>query len=1156
MDRLFWVGIVSVCALICEPVWGVGPPEGEPGLILDVQGPWAPGDGALPSTERWHVERPGTSLRFVVDQPGRGATLNYGIPLRLDPERTPILAVTYRADGIRIREPDAAVFAVFGRHGDLPVVRHRDLVADGEVHTARIDLAARVQEADADTSVLEWIDLRVHAADDRPGSFELIALRFEFAPGFRKPADQAADASGAGAVRVCVVDEAGRPVEGAAVVLDAHLRNLAVHAATDADGRAVVKSERPDLADTRRSLRIRKDDCVEVLFTDLHGVDAETELKAVLAHAETVGGRVVDEAGEPVPDAVGILLMSGGPEQDIRGRPARDSGRRVRADHDGRWNSPPLPRSESLDVQVRWMQPGYLQDRWGGQYSGSLTMDALREHNALSVLRRGIVLTGRVSDRDGKPIAHAMVAQGEDRFCSNVPPDTQTDAHGRYRFDNIPEGKLVLTVTADGHAPRIAQAEARPGMDPIDFVLDPPAIFRFRVVDTDGNPLKGAYICPDTWLGFRSIPGRFLTDANGELTWKGPPDPVEFDIFIADKLDHRGAVYAPSRDETDVHEVVLQEPLRIVIKAVDARTGNPLEQFEVVSGILSQSAGEAPYWERRAPLQTSGRDGTWEHTFTYDYPFRVFRVEADGHAPAVTEPVASTTTGRVELSVQLEPAESLACTLKEPSGKPVAGETVYLAAGQSMPVIRDGRIEYSAGTESARTDQDGRFIFPPQGAERFLLVVCGEAGYLEMEGEDLAASGGTITLRPWTTVTGTLLVGDRPGSGETVAILRHNDHDSTRPLPHHRIQVEADKEGRFSFDRVPPGQVSVAHVIPLSENSWGYSQAHRLEATPGERIDVHIGGAGRPIVGRTVWPNGTDPGGLTSTHCSLSTKIDADALRERQLALLPDGAEDWDLQERAAFMQTEAGQAIREQLSRISNEIYGKRRTYSFAIDADGGFRINDVTPGEYVLQISVRTSTGTLGMGDEVARHQTDVSVPALPEDVVYVAQPIDLGALTLQSAKRPIQVGQAAPDFAVRVLDPDAEDQDTDEEAARFTLSKHRGKVVLVDFWATWCGPCVAETPNLKAVWDVFGSHPRFTMIGLSLDQNPDAPTKYARKNDTRWIQGFLGAGDASPVPGDYGVQGIPTILLIGPDGTVLDTGLRGAGIHAAVASALGAL
>ena len=111
-----------------------------------------------------------------------------------------------------------------------------------------------------------------------------------------------------------------------------------------------------------------------------------------------------------------------------------------------------------------------------------------------------------------------------------------------------------------------------------------------------------------------------------------------------------------------------------------------------------------------------------------------------------------------------------------------------------------------------------------------------------------------------------------------------------------------------------------------------------------------------------------------------------------------------------------------------------------------------------------------------------------------------------------------------------------------------------MLLDFWAVWCGPCVVETPHLKETYEAFKDDPRFAMVGLSLDPAASAPRDYAKKNKLGWTQGFLGEWSNTDLPARYGVEGIPSIFLIGPDGKVVATGLRGGSIKSAVASALG--
>ena len=118
------------------------------------------------------------------------------------------------------------------------------------------------------------------------------------------------------------------------------------------------------------------------------------------------------------------------------------------------------------------------------------------------------------------------------------------------------------------------------------------------------------------------------------------------------------------------------------------------------------------------------------------------------------------------------------------------------------------------------------------------------------------------------------------------------------------------------------------------------------------------------------------------------------------------------------------------------------------------------------------------------------------------------------------------------------------------------YRGKVVLVDFWATWCGPCVREFPHLLEAYEEFNGR-GFDIIGISLDAPRGIPAKTVRDflNDrkARWEVIYSGTG---PIAGDYRVVGIPAAFLVdGDTGAILASSpqTRGPGLLEAIEKVL---
>jgi peroxiredoxin len=114
----------------------------------------------------------------------------------------------------------------------------------------------------------------------------------------------------------------------------------------------------------------------------------------------------------------------------------------------------------------------------------------------------------------------------------------------------------------------------------------------------------------------------------------------------------------------------------------------------------------------------------------------------------------------------------------------------------------------------------------------------------------------------------------------------------------------------------------------------------------------------------------------------------------------------------------------------------------------------------------------------------------------------------------------------------------------------TNYKGKVLLMDFWATWCGPCVASLPELQAAYKKYHAQ-GLEVVGISLDEDKSAHV--VRQNQQNALAAsFDGQGWKSAVPGVYSVKAIPFMLIVGRDGKIAAVNPRDH-IDAAVKAAL---
>lgn len=180
---------------------------------------------------------------------------------------------------------------------------------------------------------------------------------------------------------------------------------------------------------------------------------------------------------------------------------------------------------------------------------------------------------------------------------------------------------------------------------------------------------------------------------------------------------------------------------------------------------------------------------------------------------------------------------------------------------------------------------------------------------------------------------------------------------------------------------------------------------------------------------------------------------------------------------------------------------------------------------------------------------------------DTAFIAQLYQMAAPIFAGSKQP-KVVEYAKSLAgkarqLTLVGNELELHGTQLDGKPFDWSEYRGKVVLVDFWATWCPPCLAELPNVVKAYQQY--HDKgFEVVGICLDDDKEATTAFIENRQLPWVTLF--SEDAQhtrwqhPMAVYYGIQAIPTVILVGADGKVVTLSARGSELHKQLRALLG--
>ncbi len=613
-----------------------------------------------------------------------------------------------------------------------------------------------------------------------------------------------------------------------------------------------------------------------------------------------------------------------------------------------------------------YIEGRFLSDGADRAYVGErVKMATLLKTDAVFSLRKGLAVTGKVLNEKGEPIIGARLLLGDSRFVSR-PNQGRTDERGEFRLPGANPGATYLTVQANGYAPDSRPITVDGKTEPAEFKLAAGNVFKAKVIDELGSPVRDARIQVDMWQNRQTLDLSGKTDSRGRVTiTSAPASGMSGSIYKSGYMNMGRIQFVADGEEKTF---TLRKSLTITGTVVDADTKESIERFEVTRG--QDSGGNQIYWQNYNIIK--GVNGAFSLKLDQQ-AFTALQIESEDHLPAI---VSLGTNGETHFNVELKKGSGPKGIVHTQEGQPAAGAQLAVLVKGRMLNIGAGKImAYGDETKVITANTNGAFTlrFYPN-AEK--IIATHAKGYAETSFSNFV-SGSALKLEPWGTIQGVLKVGPRPGTNQTVLL----SGDGTLQFNFTEFRAITDDQGNFSMTNVPPGDRRLVRLIPIDDRSWGHSHMQNVTVKAGELTTVSMGGNGRTLIGKLTM---SEPSRVAdwrqSGHHSLSWFPKPPPYRTAE--------------------EYRAWESLPETIAARKNQ-----RSYTLIMQEDGTFRVDDVLAGSYSMNIRVteprNAQASQNGMPNTIGTLSTNVVVPEIPD--APAAPPLDIGTIEVPPARTP---------------------------------------------------------------------------------------------------------------------------------------------------------